>query len=127
MTIPVFPTMPLLVYDGYKVQPQQNVRRTTYEHGAPRQAPINCRQLVHRVVRYHLCSVEEYEAFRLWVRDEIKFGARWFLWRCPEREKMGLQPFLRSRILEGKIDYEPSAKSFNSWEANFTLETWDAQ
>lgn len=126
MSIPIFPTMPVIKMGDYRVIPQKNIRRTEYESGPPRQAPINSRQMVQRPIKLHICSIALYWELKNFIRDDLKFGARWFLWKCPEREQMGLEPMIRCRIVDGEVEYRSENQTMDAWEASFTLETWDA-
>lgn len=123
--ITTFPSYPTLNFSGHTYSPQVAVQRTQFEDGAVRQHMYVSRNLVRRRVEYTLCDADDFLQFRFWVRDDLRRGALWFMWRDPLREKEGSTELTRARIVEGKVEYTPLEATLGMWTASFELEHWD--
>ncbi len=114
-----FPTYALLMFDGFQEEPESAVGRTEMEKGPPKQAQTRSRVMVPRPVRYLIGSKEDLEAFKAWFKS-IGRGAAWFWWTDPVDGAIK-----RARIVQGKITYVPRVSTLRSWNAVFSLETWE--
>jgi hypothetical protein len=120
--IPMFPTSPSILIQGYTVTPVPNIRRTEFENGMTRQTNNATRQSVERSVTVACCDVECYKVLKDFLRS---VGANWFLWHCPDRYAQGLTEPIRVRIKGAAVTHSPQDRSMTIWESKFTLEGWD--
>jgi hypothetical protein len=120
MSIATFPLYATLLFDGFSEEVEPVIKRTDFESGIPRQAPLKSIAMHSRKVRYHICSAEEYRDFLKWFQCDAKRGASWFKWQDPVDKK-----FKRARIVDGKLSAEPQESSLNQWVISLEIETWD--
>lgn len=122
MPLPILPEELALVREGYSVDYKPALRRSKFENGYQRQTPTASLIISERQVEYIACDSECYEKFRKFVKDELNFGAGWFLWDSVERGNAGKQNLLRARIKNGEYRASPENNDFTAWRITFTIE-----
>lgn len=128
MAITTFPAYVDLIDDGHDLKPVPNVRRTDFESGAARQAPILSRQMVRRAVTYRACSAEVHAQFLTYLHEQLHSASDFFNWEDPMRTKAGLTPTrVRARIFGGVVESTPIDASFQMWDTKFVIEYISAQ
>jgi len=116
-----FPTTGKLLFSGYSETPESAVLRTDMESGPPKQAKIKSRSLVTRPLTYRFNNTE-YDAFELWFKTEINYGASWWNWEDP-RDGATKQ----ARIVSGQYAAKMAEQGEGAeleWDVSFNLETW---
>jgi hypothetical protein len=121
--IPDFPSYATLLFQDNSFSPTLQNRRSQFEAGYVRQAPIHCRRMIQTQVTYALCSSADASQFTKWIDQELKSGSQWFLWTHPMRSNAdGEVVKLRARILGGLYTLTAKARSFEQYHCNFTIE-----
>lgn len=114
-----FPAYPLLLFNGYRENPESGIRRGEMESGPAKQLKSKSRVAVVREVDYLLISAADKTAFETWFRSTINMGADWFDWTDPAD-----QVVRSARIVSGTYQLVPQRKMLDRWVASFQLETW---
>lgn len=117
--MPTFPVSAVLLQDGFGIERDSAVNRTSMEDGMVKQLKMKSRVLVARSVKYGFRLKADYLAFIVWYQTDINEGADWFDWIDPVDSVTKL-----ARIVSRLSREEPDDPMLTWWTVTFTLETW---
>lgn len=122
MPTPTFPAYAKLLYEGFKEDAENGVRRTDMEGGPPKQSKHKSRVLVTQSMVVRLESAADYASFKAWHKTDIAYGALWFNRTDPVTAATVL-----SRIKGGKLgERTPVRKQLDRWHIPVQIEFWDS-
>ncbi|MDH5393950.1 MAG: hypothetical protein OEY11_12245 [Gammaproteobacteria bacterium] len=78
----VFPAFKALMFDSFQEQAESAVLRTQMDSGSVKQAQLYSQGSFNRTVTYVFTGTQ-FEAFKIWWRDDLGLGAGWFDWDDP--------------------------------------------
>ena len=123
MTISSLPSYATVLLDGYRERVVPALLRSDFEDGYARQdAPIS-RRRIERSARIKICSLEDLQAFKCWLRDDLRNGAAWWTMYDPVEQKT-----VRCRFKDGDVSFTTPRQVFASgigtWFAEAVIESW---
>lgn len=123
MTIQTLPDYAVVLLEGYSERLVPALLRSDFEDGYVRQdAPIS-RRRIERNVRFKLCSLEDLQAFKCWIRDDLRNGALWWEMFDPVEQRT-----MRCRIKGGEVTFTTPRQVFSTgigvWFAECVVESW---
>jgi hypothetical protein len=117
------PSYATLLFSESAYSPVIQNRRSQFEAGYIRQAPVDCRRLIQVAVTYALCSAENALAFSKWIDNDLKSGSQWFLWTHPIRSNANdLATKVRARIVNGVYSMVAKNRAQEAFQCSFTVE-----
>jgi hypothetical protein len=123
MTIQTLPDYVRLLFEGYSETIDPPMSRTEFEDGYVRQDAKISRRRIVRSATLKLCSLEDLQAFKCWLRDDLGNGAWWFLMYDVVEQRE-----LRCRFVDGAFKFTPvnqvQSQLANTWTAACEIESW---
>ena len=97
-----------------------NVLRTEMTGGYAKQAKKSSKQVKTRDVVY-LYSTAEFEAFKLWFKNDAKDGSLFFNYTLPESANNDI---IDARIVNGVYSAQPVNARMNYWYVTLQIESY---
>lgn len=123
MPIQTLPAYARLLFEGYSEEIDPPMSRTEFEDGYIRQDAKISRRRIVRSASLKLCSLEELQQFKCWLRDDLGNGAWWFLMYDVVEQRN-----LRCRFVSGSFRFTPrsqvQSQVGNVWVADCEIESW---
>lgn len=123
MTIQTLPAYAQIIFDGYSEKIEPAMLRSEFDDGYIRQEAKASRRRIVRDATLKLCSLEDLQDFKCWLRDDLNNAARWFLMFDHVEQRN-----VRCRFVEGTIQFTPrtqvQAAARNVWLADCSIESW---
>jgi hypothetical protein len=123
MAIQTLPEYAQMLFEGYSEQIDPPMSRTEFEDGYIRQDAKITRRRIVRNATLKICSLEDLQAFKCWLRDDLGNGAWWFLMYDYVEQRQ-----LRCRFVDGAFLFKPvnqvQPTAHNVWTADCTIESW---
>jgi hypothetical protein len=117
------PSYATLLFSESAYSPVIQNRRSQFESGYVRQAPIDCRRLMQVSVTYALCTPAEALSFSKWIDNDLKSGSQWFMWPNPIRSNAKDElTKVRARIVNGIYSMTPKNRAYEAYQCAFTVE-----
>ena len=113
-----FPSIGILLADGFEEVLEPAVIRTAMESGPYKQARVSGKNVNIRSIKYWFTNTE-YPTFLTWFRNDIARGADKFYWTDPVDSTIKL-----ARIVNGSYKVIPEAP-LNRYTVEFELETYE--
>jgi hypothetical protein len=123
MAIQSLPSYATIVLEGYSESLAPAMHRSEFEDGYVRQDAKITRRRVVRSAKMRICTVEDVRDFKCWMRDSLRNGALWWLYKDPVEGRE-----LRARFVNGNVTFKPMSQvregSANIWTADCEIESW---
>ena len=123
MAIQALPSYVQLLLEGYSEAIVPPLLRSEFDDGYVRQDAQISRRRIERSSTLRICSVEDLQAFKCWLRDDLRNGALWFTYYDPVEQRT-----LRARFVSGEMRFVPRARvladTTNIWTATCAIESW---
>lgn len=119
MAAATLPAYAKLMFDSYSQKREPAILRTDMESGPPRQAKIRSRVMLTRTVKIVIESLNNFNSFETWFKNDLQYGALFFNMTDPVTKTT-----IEARFVSGEYTSRPMASTLNVWQIDAEIESW---